>query len=115
MRRPQLCDQCGGRFGLVTHRWLRAKFCRRTCKDAYLRELALRRDRIQKMKGRRCGHPNTTVHNHTGQGRRSRWEISRDFSSLILFAKEPSMLRGPRAMLGLLVVGAAVAWMVLLT
>src|SRR5262245_15497399 len=43
MRRPQACkhqacDYCGGRFGMVTHRWWGDKFCKRTCKDAYLRE-----------------------------------------------------------------------------
>ena len=45
VRHPRRCDQCEGRFGLVTHRWLRAKFCKRACKDAYLRELALGRDK----------------------------------------------------------------------
>src|SRR5215510_2306754 len=43
MRQPQVCkhqvcDRCGGRFGMVTHRWWGNKFCRRTCKDAFLRE-----------------------------------------------------------------------------
>jgi hypothetical protein len=43
MRRPQVCkhqvcDHCGGRFGMVTHRWWGSKFCKRTCKNAYLRE-----------------------------------------------------------------------------
>jgi hypothetical protein len=28
----------GGRFGMVTHRWWGNKFCKRTCKNAYLRE-----------------------------------------------------------------------------
>src|SRR6266404_6334528 len=51
MRRPQVCkhqvcDHCGGRFGMVTHRWWGNKFCKRTCKDAYLRELVLDRDKI---------------------------------------------------------------------
>ena len=31
---------------MVTHRWWGNKFCKRTCKDAYLRELALGRDKI---------------------------------------------------------------------
>ena len=35
----QVCDRCGGRFGMITHRWWGNKFCKRTCKDAYLREL----------------------------------------------------------------------------
>src|SRR5215467_14046009 len=41
MRQPkvckhQVCDHCGGRFGMVTHRWWGNKFCKRICKDAYL-------------------------------------------------------------------------------
>lgn len=40
----QVCDHCSGTFGLVTHRWWGRKFCRRRCKDAYLREIALDRD-----------------------------------------------------------------------
>jgi hypothetical protein len=42
-RKPQVCDRCGGRFGMVTHRWWGNKFCKRSCKDAYLREIALDR------------------------------------------------------------------------
>jgi hypothetical protein len=43
MRQPevckhQVCDHCGGRFGMVTHRWWGNKFCKRRCKNAYLRE-----------------------------------------------------------------------------
>src|SRR5262249_11078317 len=34
----QVCDYCDGRFGMVTHRWWGDKFCKRTCKKAYLRE-----------------------------------------------------------------------------
>jgi hypothetical protein len=44
MNQHQACDHCGGRFGMVTHRWWGKKFCRRTCKDAYRREVALGRD-----------------------------------------------------------------------
>jgi hypothetical protein len=40
------CDHCGGRFGMVTYRWWGNKFCKRRCKDAYLRELVLGRDKI---------------------------------------------------------------------
>jgi hypothetical protein len=34
MRQPQVCkhqvcDHCGGRFGMVTHRWCGNKFCKR--------------------------------------------------------------------------------------
>src|SRR5262249_1376260 len=34
----QVCDYCSGRFGMVTHRRWGNKFCRRTCKNACLRE-----------------------------------------------------------------------------
>jgi hypothetical protein len=36
---------------MVTHRWWGNKFCKRTCKDAYLRELALGRDKIRRWYG----------------------------------------------------------------
>jgi hypothetical protein len=49
--RPQVCDHCGGRFGLVTHRWWNNKFCKRTCKEAHLRELAFGRDQIRRWYG----------------------------------------------------------------
>jgi hypothetical protein len=56
MRQPQVCkhqvcDHCGGRFGMVTHRWWGNKFCKRTCKDAYLREVTLDRDLIRRWFG----------------------------------------------------------------
>jgi hypothetical protein len=34
----EVCDHCDGRFGMVTHRWWGNKFCKRTCKNAYLCE-----------------------------------------------------------------------------
>jgi len=46
IRKCQVCDFCGGRFGMVTHRWWGSKFCRRKCKQAYLQEVALGRDTI---------------------------------------------------------------------
>jgi hypothetical protein len=49
------CAHCGGRFGMVTHRWWGNKFCKRTCKNAYLRELALGRDKICRWFGFRRG------------------------------------------------------------
>jgi hypothetical protein len=55
MRPPQVCDRCGGHFGLVTHRWWNNKFCKRTCKDAHLRELALGREQIPRWYGFLCG------------------------------------------------------------
>jgi hypothetical protein len=36
---------------MVTHRWWGNKFCKRTCKDAYLRELAIDRDKIRRWYG----------------------------------------------------------------
>jgi hypothetical protein len=43
MRQPEVCkhqvsDHCGGRFGMVTHRWWGNKFCKRACKNAHRRE-----------------------------------------------------------------------------
>jgi hypothetical protein len=46
MHSLQICDHCGGRFGMVTYRWWGNKFCKRICKEAYLREVALARDKI---------------------------------------------------------------------
>jgi len=46
MSNRQICDQCGGRFGMVRYRWWGSRFCKRACKDAHLREIALGRDRI---------------------------------------------------------------------
>jgi hypothetical protein len=36
---------------MVTHRWWADKFCKKTCKAAYLRELALDRDTIRRWFG----------------------------------------------------------------
>jgi hypothetical protein len=33
-----MCDYCGGLFRVVTHRWWGKKFCKRRCKNAYLRD-----------------------------------------------------------------------------
>ena len=48
MRQPQVCKHCGGPFGMVTHRWWGNKFCKRKCKEAYLREVMLDRDTIRR-------------------------------------------------------------------
>jgi hypothetical protein len=40
------CDHCGRRFGMVTYRWWGSKFCKKTCKAAFLRELRLGRGEI---------------------------------------------------------------------
>jgi hypothetical protein len=47
----QGCDHCGGRFGLVTHRWWGNKFCKKVCKDAYVHEIWLDRDAIRRWFG----------------------------------------------------------------
>jgi hypothetical protein len=46
IRTFQVCDRCGGRFGMVTYRWWGRKFCKRACKDAHLREVSLGREAI---------------------------------------------------------------------
>src|SRR5215467_3026377 len=51
MRPRQVCDHCGGSFGMVTHRWWGNKFCKRRCKDAYLREIMLDRTTIHRWCG----------------------------------------------------------------
>jgi hypothetical protein len=43
MTRSQVCkhrvrDYCGERFDMVAQRWWGNKFCKSTCKNAYLRE-----------------------------------------------------------------------------
>jgi hypothetical protein len=40
-RAVNACDHCGRRFGMVTYRWWGSKFCKKTCKAAFLRELWL--------------------------------------------------------------------------
>ena len=51
IRPRQVCDHCGGSFGMVTHRWWGNKFCKRGCKDAYLREIMLDRTTIHRWCG----------------------------------------------------------------
>jgi hypothetical protein len=51
VRSHQVCDHCGGPFGMVTHRWWGSKFCKRRCKDAYLREIRLDRDTVHRWCG----------------------------------------------------------------
>jgi hypothetical protein len=45
------CDHCGGRFGMVTHRWWGKKFCKRACKQAYFRQMTLDCDPIRRWFG----------------------------------------------------------------
>jgi hypothetical protein len=51
MRSRQVCDHCGGPFGMVTHHWWGNKFCKRRCKDAYFREIMLDRTTVQRWWG----------------------------------------------------------------
>ena len=51
VRSRQVCDHCGGPFGMVTHRWWGSKFCKRRCKEAYLREIMLDRDTVHRWCG----------------------------------------------------------------
>jgi hypothetical protein len=51
VRSRQVCDHCGGPFGMATHRWWGSKFCKRRCKDAYLREIMLDRDTVHRLCG----------------------------------------------------------------
>jgi hypothetical protein len=46
IRKFQVCDRWGGRFGMVRHRWWGHKFCKRECKDAHPREVSLGREAI---------------------------------------------------------------------
>ena len=48
VRLRQACDHCGGPFGMVTYRWWGSKFCKRRCKDAYLREIMLDRNTVHR-------------------------------------------------------------------
>jgi hypothetical protein len=50
-RSRQVCDHCGEPFGLVRQRWWGAKFCKRSCKDAHLREIMLARDTVYRWSG----------------------------------------------------------------
>jgi hypothetical protein len=45
-RAANACDHCGRRFGMVTYRWWGSKFCKKICKNAFLRELGLGRGEI---------------------------------------------------------------------
>jgi hypothetical protein len=56
----QVCDLCGGRFGMVTHRWWGNKFCKRTCRDSYIREVALGRDACRRWLG--FARPQSATH-----------------------------------------------------
>ena len=73
VRKHQVCDHCGGRFGLVTHRWWGNKFCKKVCKDAYVREIGLDQDAIRRWFGfRRAPHghkPSANIRSHLNERR----------------------------------------------
>jgi len=58
------CDHCGRRFGMVTYRWWRSKFCKKTCKAAFLRELGLGRDEICRWFGFHRGGLDSSFSSH---------------------------------------------------
>ena len=49
VRKRQVCDQCSGRFGMVTHRWWGKKFCKRACRDLNIHAVALDRNLIPRL------------------------------------------------------------------
>ena len=46
--RRQVCDLCGGPFGMVTYRWWGSKFCKKRCKETYVGGVAIGRDSIRR-------------------------------------------------------------------
>jgi hypothetical protein len=40
------CAYCGGKFGLIRHRWYAQQFCRKKCRVSYLNKLAEDRQRL---------------------------------------------------------------------
>ena len=73
IRKHQLCDHCGGRFGLLTHRWWGNKFCKKVSKDAYVREILLDGDAFLRWFG--C-HPSLVrIYACAAQGTRRRINI----------------------------------------
>jgi hypothetical protein len=42
------CAHCGGKFGLIRHRWFRNQFCSKRCQEKFLAKLVQDRDRVQR-------------------------------------------------------------------
>jgi hypothetical protein len=40
------CAQCGGKFGLIRHRWYSRQFCSLRCRGRFLNQLAKDRDKV---------------------------------------------------------------------
>jgi hypothetical protein len=41
------CAQCGGKFGLIRHRWYSRQFCSLRCRGRFLNQLAKDRDKVR--------------------------------------------------------------------
>jgi hypothetical protein len=41
------CAQCGGKFGLIRHRWFNNQFCSKQCQEEFLAKLVQDRDRVR--------------------------------------------------------------------
>ena len=42
------CSFCSGRFGLIRHHHWDAQFCRKSCKEAYLKKIAEDREKARR-------------------------------------------------------------------
>jgi hypothetical protein len=49
------CDDCGGKFGLVSYFHFRLHFCRRACRDRFLARVAKERIQMAKWLGLLAG------------------------------------------------------------
>jgi hypothetical protein len=45
------CAQCGGKFGLIRHRWYSRQFCSLRCRGRFLNQLAQDRDKLRRWLG----------------------------------------------------------------
>jgi hypothetical protein len=58
------CSFCGGRFGLIRHRHFTKQFCKATCKEQYLQDLA----RQGRVSGRIVGAWSASAHGPPSSG-----------------------------------------------
>ena len=42
------CAQCGGKFGLIRHRWYSRQICSLRCRGRFLNQLAKDRDKVRR-------------------------------------------------------------------
>jgi hypothetical protein len=61
------CRQCGGKLGVIIHRYWSLRFCRRACKDTYLESLARDREQLRRWCGYLASGHNTPPHQRTSQ------------------------------------------------